>query len=141
MSSPGQPHHLVSEADPRMPFPHSVTPTACRSNYALFAHNHGDSVEDTDGRIAQANAACRVCTLAADCLKWALANPQLTPNGIWAATTPRQRTTLRQRLVARLGRDWVAVVAEHDRRRSEAHRQRVPAVRAQSGRRASHKNP
>jgi WhiB family redox-sensing transcriptional regulator len=43
----------------------------------------------------------------------------LTTEGIWAATTPRQRNALRRQLAARLGNNWVAVVADHDRRLRE----------------------
>lgn len=41
----------------------------------------------------QAAAICRTCPVAADCYRYALAVPGLL--GIWAATTPRQRTRLR----------------------------------------------
>ncbi|MFE7948226.1 WhiB family transcriptional regulator [Streptomyces sp. NPDC057426] len=106
-------------ADPRVPFPHSPTPTACRAEPARFAYEHGDTSEDTDGRIDKAKAACRRCPIAEACLKWALANPELTPTGIWAGTVPRQRINLRRSLTERLGEDWVGVVAESDRRRAE----------------------
>jgi WhiB family redox-sensing transcriptional regulator len=52
-------------------------------------------------------------------LKWALANPHLTPTGVWAATTQRDRNRLRRNLRERLGDDWIGVVAERDRRRRE----------------------
>ncbi|MFB7293603.1 WhiB family transcriptional regulator [Actinacidiphila glaucinigra] len=110
---------MAYEADPRIPFPYSATPTACRAEPELFAYEHGDSnSDDITIRVDQATTACAACPLAPRCLKWALANPDLTQTGIWAATTPRQRCTLRQRLIDRLGPDWVAIVAEHDRRRS-----------------------
>ncbi|MFI8186206.1 WhiB family transcriptional regulator [Actinacidiphila glaucinigra] len=119
MSRTGTPRPLAHEADPRIPFPYSATPTACRAEPGLFAYEHGDSTSaDITARVDTATAACAACPLASDCLKWALANPDLTQTGIWAATTPRQRCTLRQRLVARLGPDWVGVVADHDSRRS-----------------------
>ncbi|GHB68060.1 hypothetical protein GCM10010377_68720 [Streptomyces viridiviolaceus] len=107
------------EADPRIPFPHSPTPTVCKATPALFAHDLGDSTPEASDRMHQAKTACRACPIAADCLKWALANPTLTREGIWAATTARERTTLRRRLVERLGKDWVGVVADHDRRLHE----------------------
>ncbi|MEU1458850.1 WhiB family transcriptional regulator [Streptomyces avermitilis] len=105
-----------TETDPRIPFPYSPTPTACRAAPQLFVHDVGDFDRE---RAEQAKAVCRTCPIATACLKWALANPQLTTEGIWAATTPRQRTALRHQLTQRLGRDWVAVVADHDRRLRE----------------------
>ncbi|MFF4763286.1 WhiB family transcriptional regulator [Streptomyces sp. NPDC001292] len=69
------------------------------------------------GPIARAKATCRRRPIAAACLQWALVHPELTPEGIWAATTASERTGLRHRLIARLGKDWVVVVA--DRRRVE----------------------
>ncbi|MEV7291232.1 hypothetical protein AB0N79_06400 [Streptomyces microflavus] len=48
--------------------------------------------------------------------------PDLTPTGVWAATTKRDRTRLRRQLTARLGDDWAGVVAEQDRRRREQRR-------------------
>ncbi|MFB7292231.1 WhiB family transcriptional regulator [Actinacidiphila glaucinigra] len=134
MSQSGTPRPLAHEADPRIPFPHSTTPTACRAEPELFAYERGGSTSaDFDARVDMATAACSACPLASGCLKWALANPDLTQTGIWAATTPRQRCTLRQRLIARLGPDWVAVVAERDRQRATADRLRVLVVPAQPG--------
>ncbi|GAB2606878.1 hypothetical protein GCM10027168_44660 [Streptomyces capparidis] len=72
--------------------------------------------------IARAKRACAACPVVADCLKWALANPDLTRVGVWAATTPRDRAALRRRLVDRLGEDWVGVVSARD----QAARQRTP---------------
>jgi hypothetical protein len=54
---------------------------------------------------------------------------------VWAAATARQRTNLRKNLKARLGADWVAVVAEQDRRREQkkqAARPTPPTVREQA---------
>ena len=49
--------------------------------------------ESDTPRRHQAETICRACPVAADCLRYALALPAL--HGIWAATTPRQRTKLR----------------------------------------------
>jgi WhiB family redox-sensing transcriptional regulator len=106
-------------ADDRIPFPRSESRTSCQAAPALFAHRYGDSGPDAHLRIEQARALCAVCPIAKHCLKWALANPSMVPTGIWAGTTARQRTALRQRLVDRLGPDWVAVVAEAGRDRRE----------------------
>ncbi|WP_442817235.1 hypothetical protein [Streptomyces sp. NBC_01334] len=56
---------------------------------------------------------------AAGCLKWALAHPTQARLGVWAGTTARERTHLRQRLADRLGTDWVTVVADREDRRRE----------------------
>ncbi|MGG7568982.1 hypothetical protein [Streptomyces sirii] len=50
----------------------------------------------------------------------------MTPTGVWEATTTRQRKQLRKQLTARLGADWVGVVAEQDRKTQEW--QRAPRV-------------
>ena len=107
----------VTSADPRVPFPPITAQTACRTEPdRWFPDRYGeDSIERH-----QAVNACKGCPLAEQCLLWALANPELTEHGIWAATTPRQRTYLRQSLRARLGRDWVAVVATRRRARTQA---------------------
>ncbi|MGW0632984.1 WhiB family transcriptional regulator [Streptomyces sp. NPDC002758] len=114
-------------ADPRIPFPCTETPLACRTNPAWFIHEHGQSGPDDADRIERAKTACGGCPIAAGCLKWALANPKLTSSGIWAATTARQRTTLRRRLQVRLGLDWLDVVAQADRDHARRSEQRPPA--------------
>jgi len=109
---------LTVQADARIPFPYSPTPTACRTQPQTFAYDRGTGSDpEVRARIAQAKFACRRCPIATACLQWALAHPELTPEGIWAATTATERTGLRNRLVARLGKDWVGVVA--GRRRVE----------------------
>ncbi|MFI1293345.1 WhiB family transcriptional regulator [Streptomyces sp. NPDC020792] len=102
-------------ADPRISFPRTEAPLACQTNPAWFIHEYGQTGPDDADRIERAKTACGGCPIADGCLKWALANPQLTPSGIWAATTARQRTALRRRLQIRLGLDWVGVVAQADR--------------------------
>ncbi|MGX1913610.1 WhiB family transcriptional regulator [Streptomyces phaeochromogenes] len=101
------------EADPRFPFPFTDTPTACRTHPEWFSHER-TSTRAAEKDITKAKLACSGCPIVADCLKWALANPALTPVGVWAATTPRQRPELRRRLTERLGPDWVSVVAQRD---------------------------
>ncbi|MEU6503896.1 WhiB family transcriptional regulator [Streptomyces californicus] len=125
-------------ADPRLPFPVSDQPLACRTEPALFAIEDVSTADDPRARekaTAQAKKACAGCPVAAECLKWVLANPELTPGGVWAATTKRDRTRLRKDLVARLGDDWPGVVADQDRRRREQQRaERIapPTVRGQA---------
>ncbi|MEU0360039.1 WhiB family transcriptional regulator [Streptomyces cyaneofuscatus] len=112
---------LVS-ADTRIPFPDSDQPLACRTEPRVFAIEDVSTTDDPRARekaAAQAKKACSTCPVAAECLKWALANPDLTPTGVWAATTKRERKRLRKQLVARLGDDWPGVVAEQDRRREQ----------------------
>ncbi|WP_331729668.1 WhiB family transcriptional regulator [Streptomyces platensis] len=119
------------DADDRLPFPRTDKTLACRSEPKLFA------IEDIAGRaerekaLAKARLACSGCPIVTGCLQWALANKQLTPTGVWAATTARQRNTLRKDLVQRLGPDWVGVVAEQARRKQEKQRAAPPTVREQ----------
>ncbi|MFF7196878.1 WhiB family transcriptional regulator [Streptomyces sp. NPDC088197] len=127
----------ITEAATEIPFPRSDSPTACQSNPGRFSHEKGSTTgsSDTAVDIRRAKRDCAQCPLVNDCLKWALANPALTPVGVWAATTPRERTTLRKRQVERLGPDWVAKVAAADRRRAER-RQRArvdpPPIRSEA---------
>jgi WhiB family redox-sensing transcriptional regulator len=100
-----------------IPFPTPATPTACRTQPRLFDHGARGTSPDDARRVAQ--ALCTACPVAADCLKWALAHPDLSPEGIWAGTTAAQRRKLRRRLIDRLGTQWAAVVAEQDRQRKE----------------------
>ncbi|MEU5297821.1 WhiB family transcriptional regulator [Streptomyces umbrinus] len=112
-------------ADERIPFPHTEHPTPCQDDPALFAFEEvADRLQRTKS-IARAKLACSGCPVVQGCLKWALANPSLTPRGVWAATTPGKRGALRNGLVQRLGDDWVGVVADQDRRREQ---QATPAV-------------
>ena len=48
---------------------------------------------DTGGSNRYAIKICRRCPAQADCLTWAIQTRQ--EHGIWAATTPRQRRTIR----------------------------------------------
>ncbi|MFI9019425.1 WhiB family transcriptional regulator [Streptomyces griseus] len=112
-------------ADTRISFPVSAQPLACRTDPALFAIEDVSTADDPRARekaTTEAKKACSGCPVAAECLKWALANPDLTSAGVWAATTKRDRKRLRKQLVARLGDDWPGVVAERERRRREQRR-------------------
>ncbi|MFD4341808.1 WhiB family transcriptional regulator [Streptomyces anulatus] len=112
-------------ADTRIPFPVSDQPLACRTDPALFGIEDVSIADDPRARekaLAQARQACSTCPVVTECLKWALANPDLTKSGVWAATTKRDRTRLRKQLTARLGADWPGVVAEQERRRRERDR-------------------
>lgn len=110
--------------DPRFPSPHSATRTACQRTPQAFDFTNGDRSTDrgaTEERLAQARKACAHCPIAAQCLLWALVNKELTRVGVYAATTPGQRTALRTRLADRLGPDWIDVLAEqHQDRREQA---------------------
>jgi WhiB family redox-sensing transcriptional regulator len=122
MSPTGTDHApAIPDTDPRLPFPHTETPTQCRTHPEWFSHEKtGTKAAAKD--IAQAKRACSGCPIVQGCLKWALAHPDLTPVGVWAATTARQRVELRKGLAARLGPDWVAVVAAKDREQQEKQR-------------------
>ncbi|MEW2373449.1 WhiB family transcriptional regulator [Streptomyces sp. NPDC006656] len=110
-------------ADDRIPFPDTDQTLRCRTTPNLFAiediRNTDEDPRAREKALAQVKHACSGCPIVKDCLKWALANPDLTRTGVWAATTARERTQLRKQLVKRLGADWVGVVAEQDRLRRE----------------------
>jgi WhiB family redox-sensing transcriptional regulator len=121
----------ITEAAPGIPFPRSEQPTACQTNPTRFSHdsNGGDTAPDDVARdVRLAREDCAQCPVVTGCLKWALVNPKLTRIGVWAATTPRERTGLRRRQADRLGPDWVAKIAAADRRRADRARAdaRVP---------------
>ncbi|MFD4543551.1 WhiB family transcriptional regulator [Streptomyces bauhiniae] len=118
----GSPNTPAVVADDRIPFPHTGGPTRCQDDPKLFAIEDVTDRAEREKALAQAKAACAGCPIVKGCLKWALANKTLTPTGVWAATTARERTKLRKDLVARLGDDWVGVVAEQDHRRQEKQR-------------------
>ncbi|MGW7347878.1 WhiB family transcriptional regulator [Streptomyces sp. NPDC054854] len=124
-----QPPAIIA-ADDRIPFPDTDEPLRCRTSPALFQiediPNTDDDPRAREKALTQAKHACSGCPIVKGCLKWALANPALTRTGVWAATTKCDRTQLRKQLVARLGADWIGVVAEQDRLRRERQR----AVRA-----------
>ncbi|MEV2236460.1 WhiB family transcriptional regulator [Streptomyces phaeochromogenes] len=108
--------------DPRFPFPHTPTRTVCQKTPSQFDFAASDRVGDraaTERRLAQAGTACAACPIAAACLRWVLVNKQATRTGVFAATTPRQRTALRSRLADRLGPDWIDVLAVQDQQRRE----------------------
>jgi len=111
-----------TDPDPRFPFPHSPTPTRCQTEPKLFDFTNGDRTADrsaTEKRLEQARKACSSCPIARDCLRWALVNKPVTKVGIWAATTPSQRTALRKRIADRIGPDWIDVLAAQDQVRRE----------------------
>lgn len=98
---------------PQFPQPQSPTPTQCQRTPQAFDFEYGDCNRKMP-ELEAARRACSRCPLAPDCLLWALVNKDLTPVGIFAGTTPRQRTKLRNRLAARLGPDWIDVLADQD---------------------------
>jgi WhiB family redox-sensing transcriptional regulator len=60
----------------------------------LFFPTHGVNAD-------QAKAICGRCLVRAECLAYALRDPDACANGIWAGTTPRERKALkRERTVA-----------------------------------------
>ncbi|MFE6629793.1 WhiB family transcriptional regulator [Streptomyces rochei] len=119
--SPNPSH--VADPDPRFPFPHSPVPTRCQSEPATFdfaiGDRSGESRAATEERLERARRACSGCPIVKGCLRWALVNKDLTNVGIYAATTPGQRTALRRRMVDRLGPDWIDVLADQDQARRD----------------------
>jgi hypothetical protein len=133
MSRPGLSKHTgYLQSDPRFPQPQSPAPTGCQTTPKLFDFDPGESDhKKTQRQLRDARKACSTCPLVRDCLKWALVNEDLARVGIWAATTPRQRTMLRERLAERLGPEWIDVLAvrEQARRERAAARRLPPDVR------------
>ncbi|CAC36636.1 WhiB family transcriptional regulator [Streptomyces sp. NRRL_B-16638] len=124
MTRTGAPHPShFTHPDPRFPFPHSPVPTPCQTQPDTFDFVNGDrsgeSRQSTEQRLARARRACSGCPIVKDCLRWALVNKPLTKVGIFAATTPGQRTELRKRIADRLGPDWIDVLADQDKDRRE----------------------
>ncbi|MFJ9412466.1 WhiB family transcriptional regulator [Streptomyces sp. NPDC101393] len=113
-------------ADDRISFPTTDQVLRCRTEPGLFSiediHNTDEGPRAREKALVKAKHACSGCPIVKGCLKWALANPGLTKTGVWAATTVRDRKQLRKQLVARLGEDWIGVVAEQDRLRRERKR-------------------
>ncbi|MFJ4931660.1 WhiB family transcriptional regulator [Streptomyces sp. NPDC088736] len=97
---------------PRIPLPSPTTQTGCRTDPQTFDVERGEVTDKAAAdRIRRAKATCRTCPIAEACLRWALAHPDLSRGGIWAATTDPERAALRRRLEARLGQDWVNILA------------------------------
>lgn len=79
---------LPTLADLLPPRPAWMAEGACRERQGVsWFPNRGD-----DG--ADAKAVCRACPVAARCLEYALADPDLA--GIWAGTSDRQRDRMRR---------------------------------------------
>ncbi|OKJ48589.1 hypothetical protein AMK27_38035 [Streptomyces sp. CB02009] len=118
-------HH--TDPDPRFPFPHTSSPTRCRTRPELFDLGLGDlsgaTKKAAQERLEQARRACSACPVVTACLRWALVNE--TTENVFASTTPTQRRVLRRRLADRLGPDWVDVLAARD----QARRERAKAAR------------
>ncbi|MFJ4633568.1 WhiB family transcriptional regulator [Streptomyces sp. NPDC088847] len=112
-----------ADPDPRFPFPYTPTPPRCQAEPQMFDFVHGDRSDEsrqaTEARLSRARRACSGCSIVRDCLRWALVNKPVTKTGVFAATTPSQRTVLRKRLADRLGPDWIDVLARQDQTRRE----------------------
>lgn len=116
-----------------IPFPAIPTTSPCKQHPDWYTHEESSSIQARQN-IADARLGCAACPAAKACLLWALANPDLATVGIWASTTPYQRTVLRNRLVNRLGRNWVTVVQLKEKEKAEqraANRVDPPSVHHQ----------
>lgn len=69
--------HIPCRADPELHFPPGYTGAAAQR------------------QIAQAKAVCGGCPVLARCCEWALANPEMTTDGITGGLTPDERRRLR----------------------------------------------
>jgi WhiB family redox-sensing transcriptional regulator len=140
MSRAGRPNTEPATAvlDERIPFPRTDAPLPCRTNPRWFSHDRIlPAADQAQEDIARARQACRSCPVAEGCLKWALAHPDSTTVGVWAATTATERGALRRRLRERLGEAWVEVVAHRDqvaRQRRRQERWNPPPIRQQAQR-------
>ncbi|MFE1442941.1 WhiB family transcriptional regulator [Streptomyces sp. NPDC058739] len=76
-------------------------------------------VQPLPDQLGRARRACSGCPIARECLRWSLVQKPITKQGIYAATTPSQRTALRGRVADRLGPDWIDVLAAHEQTRRE----------------------
>ncbi|MEU8362352.1 WhiB family transcriptional regulator [Nonomuraea sp. NPDC048882] len=52
--------------------------------------------QPASANVRAAKTICQGCPVVADCLAWALANPQLASDGIWGGTTPIERAAIRR---------------------------------------------
>ncbi|MEV5774261.1 WhiB family transcriptional regulator [Streptomyces antimycoticus] len=81
----------VVPADPAVPYPRITGREPCREKPEDWFPRKGEH-----GGAAQ--TLCKTsCPVVWDCLRWALANPQLTAEGIWGGKTRGQRTAQRRR--------------------------------------------
>lgn len=55
---------------------------------------------DTGRNINPAKAVCNRCPVRAECLQWALENPEMSRQGVWGGVGERARRKLRRALVA-----------------------------------------
>lgn len=82
--------HIVV-ADPDVPYPEMTGAEPCRQ-----ADSEDWFPEQGVNGLA-AKRACFSCPVVAQCLNWALANPQLADFGIWGGTTRSERIAIRRR--------------------------------------------
>ncbi|MER6441305.1 WhiB family transcriptional regulator [Streptomyces sp. NPDC001185] len=104
---------IIDLREQRIPLPAPAEgTTACRTDPRAFDVERGQVSDPAEAdRIRKAKAGCRTCPVAAACLRWALIHPDLSRDGVWAATTAPDRSALRRRLEARLGPQWAEVLA------------------------------
>ncbi|MFI0012518.1 WhiB family transcriptional regulator [Streptomyces globisporus] len=82
-----------SRPTPGSPSPTPTSPWPAAPNPAC-SPSRTSTTDDPHARekaTAQAKKACSGCPVTAECLKWALANPDLTRTEVWAATANAQR--------------------------------------------------
>ncbi|MCX4993515.1 WhiB family transcriptional regulator [Streptomyces sp. NBC_00568] len=98
------------------PLPPTTGAEPCAGSRGFFLDSYAPQTRE----VLAAGALCRRCPVAKSCLIWALANPTLAYDGIWAATTPSQRRTLRKRLLHRLGPDRLSQTLRTEYARARA---------------------
>ncbi|MFJ7078506.1 WhiB family transcriptional regulator [Streptomyces sp. NPDC098781] len=84
---------------PIVPMPPTTGTEPCVNADCFFPEDYSP----TGAEVVAAKAMCGKCPIIQLCLIWSLAHPVLAEEGIWGATTPGQRRTLRHELRHRLG--------------------------------------
>lgn len=87
-----------------VPMPRTTGAEPCTKSDGFFL----DDYTSNRPEVIAATALCCQCPLARTCLIWSLANLVLAYDGIWGATTPSQRMTMRHDLLRRLGAERMA---------------------------------
>lgn len=81
-------------ADPSVPYPEITGGEPCLQDPDFWFPEPGVNA-------GPAKTFCRICPIIADCLSWALANPNLAGDGVWGGTTRTERNALRRNAMRR----------------------------------------
>ncbi|WP_079034256.1 MULTISPECIES: WhiB family transcriptional regulator [unclassified Streptomyces] len=81
-------------ADPSVPYPEISGDEPCLQDPDFWFPEQGVTA-------GPAKAFCSACSVMADCLAWALANPHLAAEGVWGGKTRTERNALRRNAMRR----------------------------------------